>query len=195
MIGYDIEQIMADRDLITVNEALSIGISKTQLYETLRKKNYEKVGHGVYASPNSWVDEMLILHLRCPNAVFSHDEALYYHELVDREPMQHTITVYSGYNTKRLTDDGIKVYTIKKELLELGKIVVTNNMGNEIPMYNLERTICDLIRNRSSYEIQDFQTALKTYVKRKDRDLNLLMGYAKKLRVENKIRQYLEVLI
>lgn len=195
MTGYDIEHIMADRDLITVNEALSSGISKPQLYETLKKMNYEKVGHGVYAAPESWVDEMMVLHLRCPNAVFSHDEALYYHELVDREPMQHTVTVYSGYNTKRLTDDGIKVYTIKKEFLELGKTIVTNNMGNKIPMYNLERTICDLVRNRSNYEIQDFQTALKTYVRRKDRDLNLLMDYAKKLRVEKKIRQYLEVLI
>lgn len=53
-----------------------------------------------------WVDELYVLYQRCPNAVFSHDEAFYCHGLMDREPLIHTFTVYSGYNSHRLTADG-----------------------------------------------------------------------------------------
>lgn len=195
MAGYDIEKILAEQDIITVKEALSIGMNKPELYSKLEEMNYKRVAHGVYAAEDNWVDDMLLLHLRCPNAVFSHDEALYYHGLIDREPVQQTITVYSGYNTKRLTSDGIKVYTVKKELVDVGKVIARNNAGNEVPIYNLERTICDLVRNRSNFEIQDFQTALKAYVRRSDKDINRLMQYAKLFRVDRIIRQYMEVML
>ena len=42
--------------------------------------------------------------------VFSHDEAFYYYGLTDREPLVHTLTIYSGYNVHRLKEDGYKVY-------------------------------------------------------------------------------------
>ena len=67
--------------------------------------------------------------------------------------------------------------------------------GHSVPVYNMERTICDIIRNRNNTEIQTFQTALKQYVKRKDKDLRLLMQYATKFRVDKILRQYLEVLL
>ncbi|MBQ7076705.1 MAG: abortive phage infection protein, partial [Lachnospiraceae bacterium] len=58
-----------------------------------------------------------------------HDEALYYHGLIDREPIQKTITVYTGYGTAALVNDGIKVFTLKKDLLVLGKMLVENSYG------------------------------------------------------------------
>ena len=66
---------------------------------------------------------------------------------------------------------------------------------HEIPIYDMERTICDLVRNRKQFEIQDYQTALKTYVSRKDKDLNRLMKYAKLFHVDSKIREYMEVIL
>ena len=35
--------------------------------------------------------------------------------------MTHNITIYSGYNPTALTRAGYKVYTVKRELLDLGK--------------------------------------------------------------------------
>ena len=46
-------------------------------------------------------------------------EAFYYYGLTDREPLVHTLTIYSGYNAHRLKEDGYKVYTVKKELLDV----------------------------------------------------------------------------
>ena len=67
--------------------------------------------------------------------------------------------------------------------------------GHSVPVYNMERTICDIISNRKNMEAQAFQTAFKKYVKRQDKDLRLLMQYAERFRVDRILRQYLEMLL
>ena len=190
-----INSFIDESGLLLTKDAIQGGIKKDSFYRFVAEQHFEKVGHGVYISPGAWEDSAFVLHKRCPQAVFSHDEALFYHDLTDREPLEQTITIYSGYNTKRLRDSGIKVYTVKKELLDIGRMEYLNPFGHKIPIYDLERSICDLIRNRSSFEIQDFQSALKTYAQRPDKDLNKLMNYAPLFRVEKLLRQYMEVLL
>ena len=190
-----ITDIIDPSGMLLTRDAMMHGIEKHAFYRFIIDHQFGKVSHGVYLSPEAWEDSAFVLHLRCPQGVFSHDEALFYYDLIDREPIQPTITVYSGYNTKNLKRSGVKVFTVKKDLLSVGQIKYTNAFGHQIPTYDLERTICDLIRSRSSFEIQDFQTALKSYAARPDKDLNKLMRYAPLFRVEKWIRQYMEVLL
>jgi predicted transcriptional regulator of viral defense system len=189
------EEIVDDSGILLTKNAIEAGISKYALYNFIRNNGFEKAAHGVYASPETWKDENYILSLRCPQGILSHDEALYYHGLTDREPLQKTITIYTGYGTSRMVADGIKVFTVKKELLDIGKEIVKTSYGHDIPLYNRERTICDLIRSRNRFEIQDFQAALKTYIMGKNKNLNRLMEYAKLFHVDKKIREYMEVLL
>lgn len=170
-------------------------ISRQALYDLVKKYSMEKIGPGIYITPETLEDEVYTLLLRCPKGIASHEDALYYYGLMDREPLMHTLTIYSGYNPTRLRNDGYRIYTVKKELLDLGKKIVTNQFGHKIPMYDLERTICDLVRSRSHFEIQDFNYALKSYAQRQDKNLYLLMKYAKAFRIENIIRNYMEVLL
>ncbi len=181
--------------ILRTQDALAAGVTKRDFYAFVEKNHYEKVGHGVYASPDAWVDEAYVLSLRCPGGVFSHEEALYYYGLVDRVPVQMTITVYTGYGTGRLVNDGVKVYTVKKELMDVGRTTVKNNYGHMVAMYDMERTICDMVRSRSNIEKQDFTTAMKSYAARKDKDLKRLMEYARLFNVERKMREYMEVLL
>ena len=190
-----VQNCIDDAGVLLTENARKSGITKSAFYQFVRKNKMERLAHGIYLSPDNWEDPAYVLHLRCPQAVFSHDEALYYHDLVDREPLQPTLTVYSGYNTQKLTASGAKVYTVKKDLIAIGKETITNAFGHEIPMYDLERTICDLVRSRSHFEFQDFQSALKRYAARKDKDLNRLMAYAQLFRVRSVLRTYLEVLL
>ena len=180
---------------IEVADVLSKNVSKFELYRFIHENGYEKVGPGMYVAPDTFADELMVLSKRCPNGVISHDEALYYYGLIDREPASHTITVYSGYNTARLNKAGYKTYYVKKELLDLGKTEVISNCGNAIPMYDLERTMVDLIRNRSQFEAQDFNAALKSYAARRDKDLNKLSQYAEQFRVGKVLRIYMGVLL
>lgn len=190
-----IENLIDKSGLLLTKKAIENGIPKHKLYTFIQENHYEQIAQGIYASPETWEDENYILSLRCPKGVFSHDEALYFHGLIDREPITRTITVYTGYGTARLIQDGIKVFTVKKELLTIGKEEVETSMGHKIPLYNRERTICDLVRSRSWFEIQDYQTALRSYLMGQEKDLNRLMEYAKLFRVDKKIREYMEVML
>ena len=189
------EMNFINNGVLNVKSLKEINLSRQTIYNFIKKNGMEKVGPGIYISQDTLEDETYVLSLRCPKGVISHDDALYYYGLVDREPFIHSITIYSGYNPTTLTKSGYKVYTVKKDLLDLGKITVTNQFGHSIPMYDLERTVCDLVRNRSNFEIQDFNTALKSYSQRNDKNLNRLITYAKAFRLEKIIRQYLEVLL
>ena len=187
--------IQANDGMIQTSQVISLGISKPVLYQYIRDNEMEQIAHGVYATKDTWIDAMYMVHLRCEQAVFSHETALFLHDLSDREPMEYEITVKTGYNPSRLKEDGIKVYTLKRELHGEGIVMMQTPFGHSVPVYNMERTICDIIRNRNNTEIQIFQTAIKQYVKRKDKDLRLLMQYATMFRVYKILRQYLEVLL
>jgi predicted transcriptional regulator of viral defense system len=181
--------------IVKTSQALEAGVPKPTLYAYVRECGMEQAGHGIFVSPDSWTDGMYLLHLRCDQAVFSHETALFFHDLTDREPTQYSITVKTGYNPSYLKADGIQVYTIKKELHDVGVTTVQTTFGHPVPVYNMERTICDLIRSRSSVEAQTLQDALKQYAQRRDKNLRLLMQYAALFRVEKILRQYLEVLL
>ena len=151
--------------------------------------------HGIYLSPGAWMDEMYILHLRSAQAVFSHDSALYLHDMTLRVPLKHTVTLMTGYNPSRLTADGIKVYTVKKELYGLGIGEYPTMYGNMVRAYDPERTICDILRSRSGIEIQTFEDALKMYFSRRGKNLHRLIAYANAFRVDKMLFMYLRVLL
>ena len=171
--------------MLRTEQAVSAGISKPVFYNYVRSRDLERVVHGMYLSKDTWVDAMYLLHLRFSQVVFSHDTALFFHDLTDREPLQYTVTVKTGYNPTKLKEEGVQV----------GLITMQTPFGHEVPVYDMERTICDLLRSRNHIEMQTFQGALKAYARRKDKDLRTLMRYAKLFRVEKILRQYLEVLL
>lgn len=189
------ELVKNHNGIIQTSQAVEAGVSKPTFYRYVKEKNLEQTAHGIYVTQDTWIDAMYVLHLRCKQAIFSHDTAIFFHDLTDREPMQYAITVKNGYNPSKLKADGIQVYTIKKELHEVGRTMAKTSFGNKVPVYDMERTICDLIRSRSNIEIQTFQDALKQYTRRKDKNLRTLMKYANLFHVEKILRNYLEVLL
>ena len=190
-----INSIVDENGILTTENAVKHNISKPEFYKFIKENEFERVAHGIYAEKDSWVDPLMLAIKRCPHAVVSHDEALYHYGMIDREPLKPTITVYSGYNKTSLKESGYKVYSVKKELIGLGKTSVIDQFGNTVPMYDKERTICDLIRSRSNFEIQGFNTALRSYARTSDKDIGRLFEYAKHFSIDKILRTYLEVLL
>ena len=124
--------------------------TKSVFYNYVKEKELEQAAHGVYVSPDAWVDGMYLLHLRCSQGIFSHETALFFHDLTDREPSPYSITVKRGYSTTRLKADGVFVYTIKQELHGIGKSTAQTPFGHTVPAYDMERIICDLLRWHSA---------------------------------------------
>lgn len=176
-------------------QVINNGISKSVFYAYVKERGLEQAAHGVYVSSDTWTDAMYILHLRCSQAVFSHETALFFHDLTDREPLKYAITVKTGYNPSRLQEDGFQVYTVKKQLYEIGITTMQTSFGHSVLVYDMERTICDLLRSRKNIEIQVLQDALRQYARRKDKNLRMLMKYASMFHVERILRPYLEVLL
>ena len=179
--------------LLRTEQAMSAGITKPVFYNYVHSKELERVAHGIYLSKDAWVDSMYLLHLRFSHAVFSHETALFFHDLTDREPLQYTVTVKTGYNPTNLKEEGVQVFTIKVELHEVGLTTLQTPFGHDVPVYDMERTICDLLRSRSRIEKQAIRDALRIYASRRNKNLRTLMRYAELFRVEKILRPYLEV--
>lgn len=67
--------------------------------------------------------------------------------------------------------------------------------GNIVRAYDKERCICELIRDRKKYEVQNFQTAVKDYMTGKEKNLSRLLEYAEKLKIRDEVMKYVEVLV
>ena len=171
------------------------GISKTMLYKLCKEDKFQRIVKGQYILPDELQDELLSISKRSEKIVFSHETALYLHGISDRTPFEHTITVPSGSIPSAAIKVECKVYYIKPELFDLGKTRLKTPAGNEVPVYDLERTICDVIRSRNKLGTETFLAALKLYAECPKKDLNRLNAYAKKMRISNVLRHYLEVLL
>lgn len=196
MPNTELQKYVDRNRILHVTEAVEdLDISAPSVYRFIKKEGMERISKGVYAYPDTWIDEMKLLSERSHLAVFSHESALLLHNLTDREPSALTVTVPSDYNAGHLVKTGVRVFYVKPELLAVGKIELPSPEGNPVPCYDLERTICDIIRSRSKIDTQVILDALKAYVKRKDKRLDTLNEYAKKFRLTKLISQYLEVLL
>jgi predicted transcriptional regulator of viral defense system len=180
---------------ITTAEANAAGISNEALRLLAASGVLERVAHGVYLSPDAFLDNMYVLQKRLSKVIFSHETALFLHDLTDRDPIRYTVTVPADYRAKRLKDENVRVFYIKRELHELGLAQMTTVFGNTVTAYSPERTICDCIRSRKQMDIAVVTDAVKRYAKRTGKDLNLLMSMAATFRIEKIIRSYLEVLL
>lgn len=181
--------------IIQTKVAAERGISKAMLYKLCREDKIHRIVNGQYVLPNELEDEFLAISNRSTKIIFSHESALYLHGISDRTPFEHTVTAPSNNLPSAAIKSECKVYYIKPELFELGKTVMKTPAGNEVPAYDLERTICDCIRSRNKMGTETFLAALKMYAASQKKDLNKLNTYAKQMRVANVLRQYLEVLL
>ena len=83
MTAYDRLDLLFQQNngIVKTAQVLEIGIAKFTFYAYAKQRGVEQAAHGVYVSPDAWTDAMYLLHLRCAQAVFSHESALFFHDL------------------------------------------------------------------------------------------------------------------
>lgn len=181
--------------VIETKQAAQRGISRAMLSKLCQRGLIQRVTRGQYVLPDDLEDELLSISRRSRYLVFSHETALYLHGISDRTPFVHAITVPSDHAPSTGIKQQCKVYYIQKALFDLGKCTLITPEGNEVPGYDLERTICDVVRSRSRIGTETLLSALKLYARDERKDLNRLNRYAKLLHTEAALHQYLEVLL
>ena len=129
------------------------------------------------------------------NAIFSYTTALFLHNLSDRTPLYFDITVPRGYGGSLQNIDTVSLHYVDISLLTLGLEIIQSPLGREIKCYNMERTICDIIKDKKHIDKEIYTKALKWYAERKDKDLLKLAIYSKKLKIEKEVAEIMQVIL
>lgn len=191
-----LKKIVRDNGYLYTKDVIKAGIRREYLKKYLDRGSLIRESRGIYSFADSMSDEFALLQSRCKKGIFSYGTALYFHGLSDRFPQMISMTVPKNYNVFYLKEELLHVefHRIKPSLWDIGIIEINSPQGGKIKIYNKERCICDIIRNRKRTDPQIFAQALKGYFASKDRDNIQLIEYAKKFHIENKVQEYMEIL-
>ena len=179
--------------LITKN-VTDNNIPRIYLTKLIKENKIERVSRGVYIKKNVLVDEFVVLQSKSKYAIYSNTTALYLHGLSNRIPIRYDITIKSGYKGSLQKEDNVNLFYTKNELLDLGVINYKLNSGNIIKVYDLDKTICDIIKNKKKIDAEIFNKAIREYFYSKKKNTLKLYEYAKKMNIYNKVRDTFEVL-
>ena len=179
---------------ITAGEVTEAGLHRSILQEFVKNGEIYRYGRGLYVQSSAWEDDFYLLQYRYGRGIYSHDTALYLLGYSDRAPAKYTMTFPKGYNAPSLKQENVIIKRVVPENYEFGQIEIESPSGNPIRVYELERTLCDILRGSGS-DIQIVGEAMKRYVASKDKNIQKLMLYADQLRVKSKVLRYMEVLL
>lgn len=185
----------AGNGYVTAAQVTAAGIPRRRLSEAVREGVLVQVDRGLYALPETWEDPFLVAQHRFARGIFSDETALYLHGMTDRVPFFLTMTFPRSYNKTRAKEAGVICRSCADEALGLGIVRVRTAYGNLVRAYDLERTLCDLVRGQRVIDDQVVTPAMRAYARRSDRDPVKLNDYARQLGVEGKVRTYMKVLL
>jgi len=184
----------SDNGVITSKYITEQGIHISCLSRMVENGDIIRCSRGIYMLAGEWEDEFKILQQKYQRGIFSHATSLYLWGYSERVPLNFHMTFPTRYNSHSLKNENVIVTRVNDTNYELGRTAVTTPSGNQVVVYDLERSLCDVLRG-SGDDIQIIQYAMKKYASSKQRDINKLMRYARQLRVEPKVRKYMEVLL
>ena len=192
-----INELKSNDGIISTKDALKLGINKYVLKNLKDKGIIVKIANGLYALPNEEIDEYIYLTHRIPKGVFSHETAAYLNGLITRMPLVYVMTVVVGDNVTRVKSnrDDIVFKYVKKNIYELGREEALNPFGRKIFIYDKERTVLDLIKDKNRVDSDVFSESIKSYFFSKEKNLFKLYKYAKYMNMEKQLKTYSEVLL
>ncbi len=176
--------------------AFTAGINRVTLKRYCDKGIIERVSPGRYALPDQMVDEYELLQSKIKDGIFSFETALFFWDMTDRVPHIIEMTVPIGSNTTafRQRNPNVQFHYVPLETFSLGRTETKSPQGGTIILYDKERCLCDIIRNRRKTDMQVYTQAIKTYFSNKP-NVRKLIKDSRIFGVEKKIRPYLEVLL
>ena len=181
--------------LILTRLAIEKGISRSNLSKLCESGKITRIANGQYVLSDDLNDELLSLQIRSKYIVFSHETALFLNGISERTPFEHTVTIPTSKTLSPSMSEECKIYYIKDGLHSLGKVQLATPMGNMVWAYDIDRTICDIVRSRSRMADEIFITSIKNYAASSNKNLANLSLYASKMKILSQVRQYLEVLL
>lgn len=180
---------------ITTKEVVENNLNKMALKRLCDGGKLERISTGYYTLHNMINDDYYKIISKSKNAIFSYTTALFLHDLSDRTPLYFDITVPRGYGGQLQEIKTVSLHYVDKSVLNLGMKIIKSPFGMDIKCYDVERTICDIIKDKKNMDKEIYSKALKWYAERKDKDLLKLAKYSKKLNIEKEVVEIMQVIL
>lgn len=176
-------------------DVASLNIAKDYLKFAVQDGIIEKVAHGIYIEKDNFIDTLFVYQKVNSRVVFSAFTSAYLLDLTTRD----TDIIYGStpmnYYSKSAKGDKNVIIREKKEIYNIGITEIKTSFGNTVKVHDIHRTVCDLFSPKYVGDKFVQIEALKTYLRREDKDTIKLMTYAKLLGVDKQLREKLEVLL
>ncbi len=169
------------------------GISNYEISKLIKEEVITKLYQGVYTLGDINNLKITDINVIVENGIISLSSAAYYYKLTTGETGKITLTLDREQKPPKLPYDLFCYYYTTSRFYDIGLKVIDQN-GRKIKIYDVERTVCDMIKHRSKYDLQMVREVIENYLARDDADVEKLIAYSKELRVYNVLIQYLEIL-
>ena len=182
------------KGIIKLQDLLKIGVNKYHLLKLVETGEVERLKHGVYKLSHYQTNEYFEIKTLVPNGVICLFSAWNYYELTTYIPHEFHVAIEKKSKVKLPDYPPIKLYYWDNNYLKTGtKTVKIDN--SDIMIFDIEKSVCDAVKFRNKIGKDILNEILTEYLKRKDKNLDLLIKYSKILRVEKILRNYLDVLL
>ncbi len=170
------------------------GISHYEINKLLANETLIKLKRGIYKWATTETNEMVEVARMLPKGIFCLQTACFYYDLTTSIPSAFHIAIPDMRHVVLPDYPPIQLYYWNKIAYELGvcTIIVDNQ---PVQMYDLEKTICDTIRHRHKIGFDVLKEILKNYLQKENRSLNRLNLYAKQLNIQNKVNDFIKILV
>lgn len=186
-----------NKKFITTAELKDMGYSYYKIGKLEKNGLLRRVNRSTYENLSYKGDENDFFSAEAfvPNGVICLMSAARYYELTSFLPDSVDVAVERKKKVVTLPDwPEIKIFYFDPARMELGVTEVREG-DNVFHIFDIEKTVVDIIYYRNKIGIEETSEVLKNYLKRRDRQIDRLYAYAKRLRCEKIVRTYLEVLV
>lgn len=186
-----LEKMKENNGIITTKEVIEMGISSKTITRLVRKNKLRKITKGMYVDKENFNDPYFEKLARCRQGIYSHESAFYLYGLI-KEPNVYQITIPSHYNTRIITHDENEFFYLKKNICIYGIEKLETIEKNEVNVYNVDRTICDILHDSKRITENRLNMLFSVYLNYENKNIEKAFEYAKILNVEDKLEYMLK---
>lgn len=193
-IKQAVQDIQQRKGALKAADLLEVGLGFRQIKRLVETNFLEKTGRGMYRISDQPYDERAEIARRIPNGVFCLFSACHFHDLTDFISSEQHLAVPKRARFVLPAYPPVKLYYWETGAYQIGMVEYDLD-GVKIKIYDPEKTVCDICRLRNKVGLDILKEVIKKYLERPDRNLAQLHQYARQLRVEKTLNQYLQILL
>ncbi|MDD2952681.1 MAG: hypothetical protein PHC95_05900 [Parabacteroides sp.] len=163
-----------------------------QLQIAVRKGEATRLKNGVYAHVDALANTMVDIRLIVPNGILCLWSAWSVYHLTTQIPNAYYVAIERSRKVALPDYPEFQLIYQSDKLLAIGATQM-EVQGYDVPIFDLERSVCDAVKYRNKVGIDVMAEVLQTYLKLPERNISRLTDYASKLRIRNTLNSYLEV--